>query len=89
MERKFLERRADYLLNVLELRELGESDKLYEEFSLGMKARLAFARALLKDPLIILLDEPTLGLDPVSARKIRRMVKASNSFSLTICSNIY
>ena len=75
MERKLLEKRINYLLDLLELKELGGSDKLYEEFSLGMKARLAFARALLKDPPIILLDEPTLGLDPVSARKIRRIVK--------------
>ncbi len=75
LERKLLEKRVNYLLDLLELKELGGSDKLYEEFSLGMKARLAFARALLKDPPIILLDEPTLGLDPVSARKIRRIVK--------------
>lgn len=75
LEREVLDKRADYLLELLELKELGGSDKLYEEFSLGMKARLAFARALLRDPPIILLDEPTLGLDPVSARKIRSIVK--------------
>ena len=70
-----IERRVNELLKLLELDKLGASDKLFEEYSLGMKARLSLARALLKDPPILLLDEPTLGLDPVSARKIRDLVK--------------
>lgn len=70
-----LERRIKYLLDLVGLNELGGSDRLYEEFSLGMRARLALARALLKDPPVLLLDEPTLGLDPPSARKIRGLVR--------------
>ena len=70
-----IEKRVNELLKLLELDKLGASDKLFEEYSLGMKARLSLARALLKDPPILLLDEPTLGLDPISARKIRDLVR--------------
>ncbi len=72
---KVLKQRIEQLLELLELDKLGAGDRLFEEFSLGMKARLAFARALLKDPPVLLLDEPTLGLDPPTARKIRNLVK--------------
>lgn len=75
MEKRELERRVDFLLELVGLKDLGGSDRLYEEYSLGMKARLALARALLKDPPVLLLDEPTLGLDPPSARRIRSLVR--------------
>lgn len=67
--------RINHLVKLLELDKLGADTKLFEEFSLGMKARLSLARALLSDAPILLLDEPTLGLDPPSARKIRELVK--------------
>lgn len=67
--------RAEQLVKLLELDRLGGDYKLFEEFSLGMKARLSLARALLSDPPVLLLDEPTLGLDPPSARRIRGLVK--------------
>ena len=75
LPRNEIKRRVKELIELLELDRLGATHKLYEEFSLGMKARLAFARALLRDPPVLLLDEPTLGLDPPSARKIRELVK--------------
>lgn len=67
--------RINYLIGLLELDRLGGDYKLFEEFSLGMKARLSLARALLSDAPVLLLDEPTLGLDPPSARKIRELVR--------------
>jgi len=70
-----IKKRVQEVLEIVGLEELGASDRLFEEYSLGMKARLNLARALLRDPDVVLLDEPTLGLDPPSARKIRDLVK--------------
>jgi len=71
-----LRKRVDKVMELVGLSELEAEDKLYEEYSTGMKARLSLARALLKNPPILLLDEPTLGLDPMSARKVRDLVKS-------------
>lgn len=69
-----LDKRIDYLVRLVGLDELGAVDKLYEEYSMGMRARLSLARALLADPQVLMLDEPTLGLDPPSARTIRELL---------------
>ncbi len=70
-----LEERIIWALETVGLLELGGDEKYFEDMSLGMKARLGLARVLIKDPEVMILDEPTLGLDPHSARHIRRLLR--------------
>ncbi|KXZ39365.1 fluoroquinolone transport system ATP-binding protein [Alkalithermobacter thermoalcaliphilus JW-YL-7 = DSM 7308] len=63
----------DMLLKMVGLYE--DKDKKVGEFSKGMKARLNFVRALINNPKILFLDEPTNGLDPKNARIVKDMIK--------------
>ena len=64
--------RVAELLERMELKE--RANDLVEKYSTGMKQRIAISKALLARPPILLLDEPTLGLDPQAARKVRELV---------------
>ena len=70
------------LLEMVGLAEDGE--RLVGEYSKGMKTRLGVARALLNDPQLIFLDEPTVGLDPVSARRIRTLIREMKQAGRTV-----
>tara|TARA_B100000579_G_scaffold128081_1_gene103290 strand:- start:718 stop:1689 length:972 start_codon:yes stop_codon:yes gene_type:complete len=71
--------------NLLELLGLDNSlGKTVDEFSLGMRKRLALATALLHEPEILVLDEPTSGLDPRGVRALRTLLLDLNKKGLTI-----
>jgi ABC-2 type transport system ATP-binding protein len=73
------------LAEVLEIVELRSYEKLaYRKYSLGMKQRLGIAAALLTDPELVLLDEPTNGLDPAGMIEIRRLILRLSSLGKTI-----
>src|SRR5688572_6472695 len=77
--------------NVLELVELTSrrNDK-FRTYSLGMKQRLAIASALLNDPTVLILDEPTNGLDPMGIAEIRGIIKkiAANGKTIILASHL-
>ncbi len=77
-------RRIEELSRVFELPEV--IDRPFQEYSTGNKQRLAIVRALLTDPPLLLLDEPTRSLDPISAEALRRVIRewASRSEQQTV-----
>ncbi|MEN8183857.1 MAG: ABC transporter ATP-binding protein, partial [Myxococcota bacterium] len=62
----------DELLEQLDL--LEQADVRVDRFSKGMRVRLSFARSILCRPRLLFLDEPTTGLDPVSARRVKDLI---------------
>ena len=62
----------------------------YKTYSLGMKQRLAIASALLNDPTVLILDEPTNGLDPMGIAEIRELIKkiAANGKTIILASHL-
>lgn len=70
--KKQIKERINNLNDILEIDDL---DKPFENYSTGMKHRVALARCLLSEPEVIFMDEPTKSMDPSSANKFRIFIK--------------
>lgn len=75
-------RRIEELLHYVELE--GRTRELVSRFSGGMKRRLMIARALMHRPKVLFLDEPTVGLDPQTRRRIWDLIRRMNSEGMTV-----
>jgi ABC-2 type transport system ATP-binding protein len=80
-------RRIDELLGLFDLRAFGTTRMA--GFSRGMQQKVALARALLHEPAVLFLDEPTAGLDPLAARVVRELIVGLKhaSRSIVLCTH--
>lgn len=82
LEGKVLKERVDYLADRLDMREF--IDRRCEKFSTGMKQKTSIARTLVHDPAVMIFDEPTLGLDVMTARSIVKFVRECRERGKTV-----
>lgn len=87
--RKELNRRVPELLDIVGLDAKARKRKL-REYSKGMARRIGLAQALINDPDLILLDEPTTGLDPIGTREMKDLIVSLKSRGKTVllCSHL-
>ncbi len=82
---KSADKRTERILNVLEAVELEDKLKLFpHELSGGEQQRIAIARALLNEPKLILADEPTGNLDPITSEEVMKLLHEINQQGTTI-----
>ena len=74
--------RIDEVLSIVELKDTGK--KRAGQFSMGMKQRLGIAIALLNNPKLLILDEPTNGLDPFGIQELRELIRSFPSKGITV-----
>lgn len=73
LEGKKARKRIEEILELTDLQ--NEADKMFKDYSTGMKQKLAIARGLLTDPELIFMDEPTRSLDPATAQQVRNFIR--------------
>ncbi|WP_455543666.1 lantibiotic protection ABC transporter ATP-binding protein [Intestinibacter sp.] len=76
------ESRIDEVLEIVQLTDTGK--KKAGKFSMGMKQRLGIAIALLNNPKLLILDEPTNGLDPIGIGELRELIKSFPQKGITV-----
>lgn len=74
--------RIDEVLEIVSLKDTGK--KKSGQFSLGMKQRLGIAIALLNNPKLLILDEPTNGLDPLGIQELRDLIRSFPKKGITV-----
>lgn len=74
--------RADEVLDIVDLKQSGK--KKVKNFSMGMKQRLGLGMAIINNPKLLILDEPTNGLDPIGIEELRELIRSFPSKGITV-----
>ncbi len=82
MSKTLIKERTNELLDKLNFREFG--DRLISDLPLGLKQKLAFSVAVLHEPKIVFLDEPTGGVDPITRRQFWEMIYETANRGITV-----
>ena len=82
VDRDRLAQRIDDLLGALDMRDARK--RKFREYSKGMRRRIGIAQALLHEPELLILDEPTNGLDPLGVRRVRALINETQSRGCTV-----
>lgn len=82
MDRRLIAERTEQVLELVGLR--GERKTLLKHYSKGMLQKVGLAQALLNDPELLILDEPTGGLDPIARIKVREIIRNLKASGKTV-----
>ena len=75
-------KRVEEVLDIIGLRQVGK--KKVRNFSLGMKQRLGLGMAIINNPKLLILDEPTNGLDPIGIEELRELIRSFPAMGITV-----